>query len=103
MQDTPLVCTLTASDYRDRERAWLKLGPYVRASTPVPGGQTFTFALAIGLHDSLAELVRLEGECCPWMSFAMGQSADGVQLTITTENADGERGIREAFTPLARA
>jgi hypothetical protein len=103
MQDTPLVCTLTAADYRDRERAWLKLGPYVRASTSVPGGLAFTFAPAIGLHDSLAELVRLEGECCPWMSFAMCQSADGVQLTVTSESADGERGIREAFAPLARA
>jgi hypothetical protein len=103
MQDTPLVCTLTAADYRDRERAWLKLGPYVRASTPVPGGLTFTFAPAIGLNDSLAELVRLEAECCAWMSFAMGQSADGVQLTIISESADGARGVREAFAPLARA
>jgi hypothetical protein len=103
MQDTPLVCTLTAADYRDRECAWLKLGPYVRTSTPVPGGLAFTFAPAIGLHDSLAELVRLEAECCPWMSFAMAESRDGVQLTITSESADGERGVREAFAPLARA
>jgi hypothetical protein len=102
VQDTPLVCRLTAGDYRDRERAWLKLGPYVRASTPVPGGLTFTFAPAIGLHDSLAELVRLEAECCAWMSFAMAESAEGIQLTITSESADGERGVREAFAPLAR-
>jgi hypothetical protein len=103
IQDTPLVCTLTAADYRDRERAWLKLRPYVRASTPIPGGLTFTFAPAIGLHDSLAELVQLEAECCPWMTFAMTESPDGVELWITAESADGERGVWEAFAPLARA
>jgi hypothetical protein len=36
------------------------------------------------------------------MSFAMAESAEGIQLTITSESADGERGVREAFAPLAR-
>jgi hypothetical protein len=101
MQDEPLVCTLTDADYRDRERAWLKLGPFVRASAPVPGGLTFTFAPAIGLHDSLAELVRLEAECCAWMKFAIAESPHQILLSITSDNADGERGVREAFAPLA--
>jgi hypothetical protein len=103
MQDTPLVCTLTAADYRDREHAWLKLGPYVRASTRVPGGLTFTFAPAIGLLDSLTELVRLEAECCAWMTFAIAVSAEAIALSITSDTTHGERGIREAFAPLARA
>jgi len=102
MQDNLLVCTLTDADYRDRERAWLKLRPYVRAFAAVPGGLTFTFAPAIGLHDSLTELVRLEAECCAWMTFAIAESPDGIQLSITSYNADGERGVREAFAPLAR-
>jgi hypothetical protein len=103
MQDTPLVCTLTDADYHDRERAWLRLRPFVRASAGIPGGLTFAFAAAIGLHDSLTELVRLEAECCAWMTFAMAETPEGVQLTITSNSADGERGVREAFAPLARA
>jgi hypothetical protein len=102
MQDTPIVCTLTDADHRDRERAWLKLRPYVIASTGIPSGLTFTFAPAIGLHNSLTELVRLEAECCAWMTFAVAESPDGVQLSITSNSADGERGVREAFSPLAR-
>jgi hypothetical protein len=103
MQDTPLVCTLTDADYHDRERAWLKLRPFVRASASVPGGLSFTFSPATGLHDSLAELVRLEAECCAWMTFAMADTPEGVHLSITSNGVDGERGVREAFAPLARA
>lgn len=102
MQDNPFVCTLTAADYRDRESAWLKLGTYLTASAPTPGGLSFTFAPALGLQDSLAELVRLEAECCAWMAFAVGASPEGIQLTITSDGEDGERGVREAFAPLAR-
>ena len=102
MQDNPLVCTLTAADYRDRESAWLKLGKYLMASAPTPGGLSFTFGPALGLQDSLAELVRLEAECCAWMTFTVGASPEGIHLTITSDGEDGERGVREAFAPLAR-
>ena len=51
---------------------------------------------------ALTELVRLEAECCAWMTFAMAVSPDGIQLTITSDGEDGERGVREAFAPLAR-
>src|SRR2546428_3370171 len=97
MKDTPLVCTLTAADYRDRETVWLKLEPYVRASAAAPGGLTVTFDPAIGLYDSLAELVRLEADCCAWMAFAIAESSDGIRLSITAGRKDGERGVREAF------
>jgi hypothetical protein len=100
MQDENLVCTLTDADYRDRESAWLKLGNYLRASTAIPGGLAFSFAPTIGLRDSLAELVRLEGECCTWMAFTMSESLDGIGLSITSRGEDGERAVREAFAPL---
>jgi len=103
MQNILLVCTLTDADYRDRERAWLKLRPFVTASEVIAGGLRFTFGPAIGLADSLTELVRLEAECCAWMTFAMAASPDGVHLSVTSNSADGERGVREAFAPLARA
>jgi hypothetical protein len=102
MQDNPLVCMLTAADYRDREAAWLKLKPFVQASAAVPGGLTFSFARVTGLQDSLTELVRLEAECCAWMTFAMAESPEGLRLSITSNSADGERGVREAFAPLGR-
>lgn len=102
MKEEPLVCTLTAVDYRDREGAWLKLGPFVTSSAAIAGGLRFSFAHAVGLRDSLTELVRLEAECCAWMTFAIADSPEAIQLSITSVSADGEHGIREAFAPLAR-
>jgi hypothetical protein len=101
MKDTPIACTLTAADYRDRQTAWLELGPFVRTASAVPGGLTLTFAPAIGLQDSLTELVRLEAECCAWMAFATVESPEGIRLTVTAAGEDGERGVRETFAPLA--
>jgi hypothetical protein len=97
-----LVCTLTAADYQDREAGWLKLRKYLTSSAAIPGGLTFAFVPALGLRDSLAELVRLEAECCAWMAFSMEESSDAVRLSITANTDDGERGVREMFAPLAR-
>jgi hypothetical protein len=102
MPDNELVCNLTAADYRDRQAAWLKVGAYVTASAAIPGGLSMGFAPTRGLADSLTELVRLEGECCAWMAFVISESPDGITLSITSYGADGERGVRETFAPLAR-
>ena len=103
MQNVPIACTLTAADYRDRESAWLKLKPFVTTSTAIPGGLSVSFARVTGLQDSLTELVRLEAEWCPWMAFAIAPSPEAIDLSITSNNADGERGVREAFAPLVRS
>jgi hypothetical protein len=100
MQDNPLVCTLSAADYRDRETAWLKLKTFLIAAELVPGGLSFSFTRVAGLKDSLTELVRLEAECCAWMTFAMAESFEGIALSITSNSAEGERGVRETFAPL---
>ncbi len=61
--DSDLVCSLTATDYRDRQAAWRKVGNHVTASAAIPGGLRVSFAPTRGLADSLTELVRPEGEC----------------------------------------
>jgi len=103
MPDNELVCKLTAADYGDREAAWVKVGNYVKASMPIPGGLSFQLAPTRGLSESLTELVRLEAECCAWMAFAMSESPDGIKLSITSNGEDGERAVREAFAPLVRS
>jgi hypothetical protein len=103
MQDNELVCSLTAADYRDRHAAWRKVGDYVTASTAIPGGLRVSFVPARGLAGSLTELVRLEGECCAWMAFAMSETADGIGLSVTSKTDDGERAVREAFAVLVRS
>jgi hypothetical protein len=103
IQNKDLVCTLTDADYRDRETAWLKLGTYARASAAIPGGLSVAFAPTQGLRDSLTELIRLEAECCAWMTFAISESPEAISLSIMSETENGERGVREAFAPLVRS
>ena len=95
-----IACTLSAADLKDRGQAWLKLGSYIRGSGPIPGGLAFDFASAAGVPESLAELVRLEAECCAWMSFQISDRSAGIRLSITGVGPDGERGVRESFAPL---
>jgi hypothetical protein len=92
---------LTAADYRDREKAWRKVGEFVTASAAIPGGLRVSFAPTRGLAGSLTELVRLEGECCAWMVFAMSESPRGIGLSITAKGDDGEHAVRETFAHLA--
>jgi hypothetical protein len=96
----PIACTLTEADLRDRRQAWLKVGNYAKGSGKVPGGMAFTFVPGPGVDDSLRELVRLEAECCPWMDFRLQNTSSEVSLTVTATDADGERGVGEAFAPL---
>jgi hypothetical protein len=98
--ETPIVCTLSAVELRDREAAWLKLGKHISGSAPIAGGLAFTFVRVPGLSASLGELVRLEAECCAWMAFAVDDLADEIHMTVTADGQDGERGVREAFAPL---
>ena len=100
--ETVIACTLTAADLQDRRQAWLKVGSFITATGPIPGGLSFDFARAGGVLESLAELVRLEAECCAWMSFAIEHSPNGIRLAITGLGPDGERGVRESFAPLIR-
>jgi len=100
--DVPIACRLTATDLRDRQQAWLKIGKYITASKPIPGGLSFEFANASGVQESLAELVRLEAECCAWMNFVLTDLTTGFRLAITGMGPDGQRGVRESFAPLTR-
>jgi hypothetical protein len=68
----------------------------------MPGGLGLTFTAVPGLRESLAELVRLEAECCAWMRFATADAPEGIRLSITAAGEDGERGVRESFAALTR-
>ena len=100
---TVIACTLTAADFQDRRQAWLKVGKFITASTTIPGGVSFEFANATGVAESLTELVRLEAECCAWMSLALTDSPAGTHLAITAMGPSGVQAVRASFAPLLEA
>jgi hypothetical protein len=100
---TPIACTLTDADFRNRQFAWLKVGTYANGASEIPGGLAFEFSPTAGVYGSLSELVRLEAECCAWMAFTLEEREGAVRLSVTAAGEDGERGVRLAFAPLSDA
>jgi hypothetical protein len=91
----PIVCTLSASDLRDRGAAWQKLlGSGLVQRERVPGGIRLT--AAPGAAASLMELVDLERDCCAWMQFAVSGGSDGAVVTLTADG-DGEAVLAGMF------
>lgn len=95
-----IACTLTPADLQDRQQAWFNVGNHITTSRTIPGGLAVDFAAANGVRESLTELVKLEAECCAWMSFAITESPGTIKLAICGLGPDGERGVRESFAPL---
>jgi hypothetical protein len=87
-----MVCTLSASDLQDRQRAWNKvMGSGLVARDVVPGG--IRLSPAPGAAAALLELIDLERECCAWIQFEV---SDGSVVTLTAEG-DGEAVLASMF------
>jgi hypothetical protein len=88
----PIVCTLSASDLRDRKGAWRKLmGSGLVRREVVPGG--IRLSAATGAAAALIELIDLERECCQWIHFDV---AEGSVVTLTAD-AGGEAVLAGMF------
>ena len=96
MSETPIACTLSAADLKDREGAWRKLmGSGLVTREVVPGG--IRLSAAPGAAAALIKLTDLERECCAWIHFDV---RDGAVVTMTAD-ADGEAVLAGMFNELS--
>jgi hypothetical protein len=87
----PIVCTLDASDVKDRERAWQKLlGSGLVHRERIRGGIRLT--AEPGAAQALLQLVDLERECCAWIDYEMSEAS----VTMTADG-DGEAVLAGMF------
>jgi hypothetical protein len=78
----PIMCTLTASDLKDRGKAWRKLwASGLLSRERVPGG--IRLSAELGATKALMDLIDLERECCAWIDYEV----DGSSVTLTAEGA----------------
>jgi hypothetical protein len=87
--DAPIACTLGENGYRER-LAWI-------AQLNRDGLQSYRrTAMSLELHyaaavrDRVHQLVRQEAECCAFLGFAVNESGDQVNVTITVPERAGE-------------
>jgi hypothetical protein len=88
----PIACSLPQAELADRARAWKKLlRTSLLARERVAGGLRLT--VHPGALLALRELVELERDCCPWITF----SFDGENLTMTASDT-GEETVVQMFS-----
>ena len=75
--DIPNACSLTAPELAERRRAFAAL-PLIDDS-----GGRLRYRDVPGVEQTLRDLIRLEGECCPGIDFALTRERDELVLTLS--------------------
>ena len=86
-----VACSLTRSELEETGGAWQKLFRLSLVSRDeVPGGLRIVFHP--GSAEALRQLIDIERECCPWITFEL----DGASVTMTSTGT-GPAAIREMW------
>jgi len=94
----PVACSLTEPELRERRSAVLrKVGEAVLEIVEVENGNAYRFPLTDEWLDELVNLVRLERQCCPFLTFKISVEPDGgsVRLELTGPSGTKEFGSGE--------
>lgn len=87
------MCTLSASELKNRGAAWRKLyGSGLLTRKRVPGG--IRLRAEAGAAEALMQLIDLERECCAWINY----EATGSTVTLTA-SGEGEHVLAGMFAP----
>ena len=86
-----VACSLSRTELEETGAAWQKLFRLSLVSRlEVPGGLRLVFHP--GSADALRQLIDIERECCPWITFEL----DGASVTMTSTGT-GPSAIREMW------
>src|SRR4029078_7773538 len=82
----PIVCSLTDAELRERRGKYLdKMSGSLVASEDLDNGTRVQVSIGDSTISDLAEIIKLERECCPFLSFniAIDAGSDLVSLDMT--------------------
>jgi len=99
VSDLPVACTLTPAQFQERRREVLaKVAASMAEVTELDNGFIYRFASNAELLPQLANLIQLEHECCPFLTFrlAVGEGNGPILLEIT-----GPLGTKEFLAELS--
>lgn len=70
--DMPIACALTTPELRARERVLQReIVTGIQETRELPDGYALRFPGEAAWLDTLAEFIRFERECCPFLTFAL--------------------------------
>lgn len=82
--DTPIACTLSPDQYRNRTADLAALaGRALRSREPIAGGERLTFARSDEIERELEAVVAAEASCCAFLAFDIERHDDRLVLDIS--------------------
>ena len=94
--DTPIACSLDADGMQQRGRDFTAL----RAVDARQTARGITVLFAPEAEAAVQDFVRVERECCPFLTLDVTTTADAVRLDVS--GPDDARPIVDAFLQLAQ-
>jgi hypothetical protein len=97
--DLPIACTLSEAELRERRQTIMDFFRRAHvATTELPDGYAFTFATTPETLLQVAQLVDMERQCCPFLTFAIVVEAGKGPLRLeVTGPAEARKVIAEYF------
>jgi MerR family transcriptional regulator, copper efflux regulator len=97
MRELPLACSLDAAALAERRRLIERLAGDVRVDrTLTERGLSVLLRRGPGVRERVKELIALESACCPFLSFALHERDECLELEVTAP-AGGREVLAELF------
>lgn len=99
MNIIPIACSLTDVELRERREKHLnKIAASLAASEDLDNGIRFQFRIADSTLSDLIEIIKLERECCPFLSFKIAVEAGSKLVSLDlTEPGETRQIVRSLF------
>jgi len=95
----PIACSLTDSELQQRRKDYLdKIAESLTGSEELDNGFSVRFRLGPGFLQDLAEVIDLERQCCPFLTFRTILVAGDTSAVLELIGPDGTKEmVRELF------
>jgi hypothetical protein len=80
--DTPIACTLDATEAGDRTSQWAEMLTHVTERAPTDSGVRLRFPSDPSVVAQIADLTVREADCCAFFAFAITVEHEGVWLEV---------------------
>jgi hypothetical protein len=94
-----IACSLTDSELQQRRANFLdKVAAHLTGSEELENGFSFRFSLRPGFLQDLAEVIDLERQCCPFLTFRTILQAGETSVVLEATGPEGTKEmVRELF------
>ena len=93
----PIACSLTTAELQERRKTVLhRVRLKVVEVRELDEGYAYSFASEAGRLAELAELVDLERQCCPFMSFSIKVEQNNGPIWLELTGPEGTKAFLEA-------